>query len=528
MQTQTRKGIAFYLFYLGIVLLVASLPLSKFTMSIAQFLIAGGWLLDGNIKEKFSKFLHSRLALIVASVYVLHLIGLLYTTDMQYAMKDIRIKLPILILPLLLSTGPPISRAQFQGIIFALIGGVAVSTFISWLIFIGIVNRPVNDIRDICIFISHIRLALLCCLAIFASGWLIVKNRKSVNARYNYLLIIIIIWMIGFLVLLESLTGLIIIAVMGLCLLGWFVFLQKKIFWKIISLCFIVMIPFFIYRYVQEINQNFDIRHPLTFPLDTHSPSGNAYENLPEIADYENGYPIWVYINKKELAEQWEKRSALKYHSRDFRNQEIEFTIIRFLTSKGLRKDSTGIWSLSTDEVRAIESGIANVNYQGRGKINTRIHQVLWELHHYRKTGDPSGHSVAQRLEFWKAAVGIIKSNPVIGVGTGDGPDSFAKEYVEKNSKLSPEYRLRAHNQYLSFAVVFGITGLCWFLFTLAYPLILKMRKKDVLYVSFSIISIMSMLTEDTLETQAGVTFFALFTCIFLFVNPYNSATGVN
>ena len=30
------------------------------------------------------------------------------------------------------------------------------------------------------------------------------------------------------------------------------------------------------------------------------------------------------------------------------------------------------------------------------------------------------------------------------------------------------------------------------------------------------------MVTEDTLETQAGVTFFALFTSIFLFVNPQN------
>jgi hypothetical protein len=28
------------------------------------------------------------------------------------------------------------------------------------------------------------------------------------------------------------------------------------------------------------------------------------------------------------------------------------------------------------------------------------------------------------------------------------------------------------------------------------------------------------MLTEDTLETQAGVTFYALFNCLFLFAKP--------
>jgi hypothetical protein len=40
----------------------------------------------------------------------------------------------------------------------------------------------------------------------------------------------------------------------------------------------------------------------------------------------------------------------------------------------------------------------------------------------------------------------------------------------------------------------------------------------DYLYITFFLIAVVSFLTEDTLETQAGVTFFAFFNSFFLFV----------
>jgi len=86
------------------------------------------------------------------------------------------------------------------------------------------------------------------------------------------------------------------------------------------------------------------------------------------------------------------------------------------------------------------------------------------------------------------------------------------------NSPLSKDSRLRAHNQYLSIAVAFGIVGLVWFLITLFYPIFLCGKSKSYLYVSFLLIAIVSFLTEDTLETQAGVTFYAFFNSFLLFI----------
>ena len=101
--------------------------------------------------------------------------------------------------------------------------------------------------------------------------------------------------------------------------------------------------------------------------------------------------------------------------------------------------------------------------------------------------------------------------------GTGDIVDAYKTQYEKMNSDLAPKYRLRAHNQYLTFAATFGIFGLLYFIFTLIYPMRVLNKTRDFLYVTFWITAVLSMITEDTLETQAGVTFFAFFNCLYLF-----------
>jgi hypothetical protein len=74
--------------------------------------------------------------------------------------------------------------------------------------------------------------------------------------------------------------------------------------------------------------------------------------------------------------------------------------------------------------------------------------------------------------------------------------------------------------------VAFGLTGLVFFLLILAYLIFCGVKNRDFLYLSFAAAALISMITEDTLETQAGVTFFTLFTCLFLLVNPRNYVVG--
>jgi len=95
--------------------------------------------------------------------------------------------------------------------------------------------------------------------------------------------------------------------------------------------------------------------------------------------------------------------------------------------------------------------------------------------------------------------------------------EAFQQQYEKMKSKLAPDQRWRSHNQFLSLFVGFGILGLLWFLFAILYPPIVLGKFRDYFFLVFFIIAMLSMMPEDTIESQLGVTFFAFFYAFFLF-----------
>jgi hypothetical protein len=179
-----------------------------------------------------------------------------------------------------------------------------------------------------------------------------------------------------------------------------------------------------------------------------------------------------------------------------------------------LRKDADGVRSLSNDDVRAIESGFPTYSEAREKGLEKRLNRIFFEWANFRAGGDPDGHSVMQRWEFWKTAVWIIKNNVWLGVGTGDVNASFQEAYKANNSPLDSTYRLRAHNQYLTMWVTYGVFGFIAFMVIVFWPVI-KGRKRDSLTIMIVLLVALSFLTEDTLESQAGVMFMAFFYMLF-------------
>lgn len=497
----------------GIFLLVIALPLSMFLMSLSQFILLGAWILEGNIKEKLKRAFTYPVFLVLAGVFVLHLIGLIYTTDLDYALRDIRIKLPLLLLPLIFISSKPLEQKFFHLTLKLFIAAVIASSLISILVYSGIIHRELHDIRNISIFISHIRLALLVCVSVACCLYF---YRISNSLKSQILFIIIIIYQTAFLVLLESLTGLSVL----ICLL---IFSAYSCFNKesplliriglILFLLVVLFASFKFYKYVfvdslKQISINYDL-------LPEYTALGNQYSHDTVSKDLENGHLVWIMVCEKELDSAWNIRSNIPYSGKDRRGQNIKYTLIRFLASKNLSRDAQGVAGLKTEEVHAIERGIANVDYINLSDVRARIHQLAWEYRQYYYNGNPSGHSVMQRFEFWKTALHIISKHPLIGVGTGDVQQEFNLAYNETNSSLNKESRLRAHNQYLTMTVAFGIAGGVYFLFGMLFTAI-WLKNPGYLYAGFLLIALLSMLTEDTLETQAGVTFYAFFNAFFL------------
>lgn len=510
-----------HIYVFALILLVAGLPLSKFLMSLSQIILACNWILEGDLKNKFTSFWKNKTALVISSLLLLHFIGLAYTSDFTYAFKDIRIKAPLFILPLIISTSKPLSRKLFDIILQLLVGAVLIGTIISSLILIDIIHRPVIDIRDISIFISHIRFALLICVAIFISSYFIF-NSQRISGKIIWSGIIL--WLAFFLIVMESITGLMALSATVVGLVIYTTLRSKNNLLKYSALFFVFSSVTLLIFYINSIAAENKQKEIVDFnKLDTHTSKGNLYEHDIHSKVSENGHLIWMYYSINELKGAWNQRSAIKIDSTDLKGNDIYFTLFRFLTSKGLRKDADAVFLLTDNEIKAVEHGVTNVNYPGVSSLKGRIYETLWEIDLYGKTGQVNGHSLTQRFEYWRIGLGIIQNNLLLGVGTGDAPKAFEQEYIKKDSSLGQQWRLRSHNQYLSIAVAFGIIGLLWFLATLIYPLWNNKKEFNFLYITFFIIAIFSFFTEDTLETQAGVTFFAFLNSFLLFAKKKES-----
>ena len=110
-------------------------------------------------------------------------------------------------------------------------------------------------------------------------------------------------------------------------------------------------------------------------------------------------------------------------------------------------------------------------------------------------------------------------------MGTGDIPNAYQQAYNELDSPLEPQFRHKAHNQYLSITVGLGIVGLLVFLMVLLYPYLSAKRYRTYLYTIFLVILLISMLPEDTIETQAGASWFAFFNSLLIFASEKGEET---
>ncbi len=495
-------------------LLIISLPLSRFSLSVSELALLGNWLLEGKFRQKLRVLLQNKPALVLISMFLIHIIGLIYTTDFKYASNDIRIKLPLLALPVIFATSEPLAIRKFNKLLLMFVGAVIASTWISFGI---LLNQDVTDVRAISPFISPIRLSLNICLAIFISGYFALTIYRSSKWR-QILFVLTILWLIAFIIISESGTGVYVLLFTSFILIFYEIKMVKNGLQKFALLAGMILLPAVLVIYLYStVKSYFTPEKDALKNLDLYTAEGHRYDNDTINYPVENGKYVGLYICHDELKREWSTRSAIPVDSFDIRGQEIKYTLIRYLNSKGLRKDAAGVDSLTDKDVKNIESGIANYYFTKKISLNSRIYKILWEYQSMRDGGNPSGQSIGQRIEYWKTSLQIIKEHFWIGVGTGDLERTFRAEYDRMHSKLAPEFRHRSHNQFLAFFVGFGIFGFLLFVFTLIYPPLKLKMFSDFLYLMFFIIILLSMLVEDTLETQQGVTLYAFFNSLLLF-----------
>jgi hypothetical protein len=327
--------------------------------------------------------------------------------------------------------------------------------------------------------------------------------------------LIFVFLLIVFLTIMQSVTGILILVFLLIFYSFRFVVDKAKLSIKISLLMVLISLLIGGGFWIKNIIQQQYYVGKIT-PIKEKTLNGNLYYHSSDSKETENGNLVWRNISFEELKPAWNKRGAINFDSSDAKGNPLSSTLIRYLTSKGLYKDAAGVSSLNDEDIKSIQNGVTNYRITNQSALKGRIHEFIYEYHSFKNNADPSGHTLLMRLEFWKTGWQIIKQNWIIGVGTGDVQDAYNNEYQISNSKLQKEWWKRSHNQFMAITIAIGILGLFVFLSYLIFPALLVNNKHN-LFTVFMLISVLSMFNEDTLETQAGVTFFGFFYSFFLF-----------
>jgi len=107
------------IYLIGLMGLAISLPLSVFSTSLFLIILVTNWVLEGQFPAKFQHIRARKSLWFIISIYLIFILGLIFTKDFSYAFHDLKIKLPFFLIPLVICTSSPLSRKEISGQFFS-------------------------------------------------------------------------------------------------------------------------------------------------------------------------------------------------------------------------------------------------------------------------------------------------------------------------------------------------------------------------------------------------------------------------
>tara|TARA_B100001287_G_scaffold276773_1_gene289349 strand:- start:3579 stop:4931 length:1353 start_codon:yes stop_codon:yes gene_type:complete len=430
-------------------------------------------IIEGQYKVYFTNLKNNRFFVAALIFYALHLIGLFWSDDFSYGLNDLKSKATLFVVPLIIITKPLVLRKSYKLLIGLFVLTLLTTSVINYIVFHFYGNEfNFTDARDMSLFNSHIRYAIMVVFAIP-----LLYDLSLDNKRLRTIFVLVALWFLFYTISSQVLTGLISFAAMILAIIIYPLLIQRKY----ISLTFFLLSGIFSCSLIY-----IGLKSNMTS------------EGMPS-------------VNVEGIKEAWEQKSELSYDGKDLRNQDLKYTLARFLLSKKYPNNSSGVARLNNQEIMAIEKGMAHFS-EMKGGFLGRIEGLRYQLSHM---SDPNGHSLLQRFEAWKVGFSIFKKSPIIGVGTGDLKNAFAQEYIALDTRLSKKNQIRAHNTFLTSAITFGVFGLLLFLYLIFISGRIQIQNQNLSGFIFWTIILVTFFFEDTLETQTGITMFAFFIALF-------------
>ena len=132
-----------------------------------------------------------------------------YTSDVQSGLNDLKTKVPIPVLAVIFLSTKPLNMKEFVLLFQFFFLSVLVSSIWCYLVYAGLSNKKIIDIRDASVFMSHIRFSLIISFTVIGLSYFIKSNTNRLIS------ILTILWLLFFMYKFQMATGIILLIIVG-------------------------------------------------------------------------------------------------------------------------------------------------------------------------------------------------------------------------------------------------------------------------------------------------------------------------
>ena len=445
------------LYYYSLLFIAITIPFQwKFLPFPVGITILGlVWFLGGSLTQKIKKFIKNPYAILFSGLYIIYLISFFYSENRAYAYDDLLLKLPLLLMPLFLSTVDKLNPSQYNSVLRTF----AMSTFFSAIItlLVGYFNYVQTGLtkyffyHDLTIFMHSAYYALY---ALFAIAIFINLYHKTENNKYKIAYSSMAFGLGIFLFLLSS---------------------RMQILIFVILLTLYILVSAFQKRRIVTGMLVLFLSYACIFLLVTQMPKTSVRleqtkEHLKNI-----NYPK---TNGDARVQIWE-------------------TAIRVIQKNYLKGSGVGdVKDVLINEYKILSEG------EGEDLVEQKIEQIKhnekWFLHIRQKAIE---NNISVEDQLFEDAIYVLKDKK-----------SRYKYFIKKGYNYHSQFF-----QTLAAVGVLGFLFLFFSLLIPAYNLALKNKK--YLLLAFMFMFFVSFVTESMLERQAGVILYAFFGSFLTLVN---------
>lgn len=507
------------IYYGSLCLLLLTLPVSRFLVTLSLMIMIVNWVAEGNYAERFKRFASNKPAVAFTFIYALNVTGLLWSKDLGFAFtSDLLHKSPALFLPIIMVSSPIPDKGKIRLLLFLFISSVVIVSFTG---FLNTILRSEISFREASPLIPGIYYGMMILIAAFQLP--ILLNQITKNRIIIFTGLSISLWLIFFLFYLRALSAIASFAGILFFLTIYLIYRQRSMVVKILFASLFTAIAIYAVWSASNIYRQTHMEVETDFrALQAYTEMGNNYYHDTTSAYRENGHQVFINIAEVELRDSWKERSKIDFYGKDRTGNSLHFTLYRYLSSKGLRKDKEGLMQLSEEDIEAVERGITNYLLANRSGFYIRVYEEMAGLYRYQKSSftEASTSSLTERLEQWRASWVAFKRHPIFGWGTGSILKAVDWGFEQNNSVLAGR-NMKPHNQYMYILLTLGVAGFIVYILLYSYIVVKTGVYKIFMFKIFLLVFAINFLANNSFEGQLGHIPFVFFTIFYSYYYPH-------